>query len=109
MPETKSIMDMEEDERQEYIEWGAQTLVRRGLDSVEDAELEQWGIAMRAEVAQLEAERERLREALTEQISELRGYAYRGRCDGVPDDIRRAFIALGTPCDDIDKAALGGE
>ena len=50
------------------------------------------------EVSQLE-------EALIEQLHE-RGYAFRGKCDGVPDDIRRAFIALGTPCDEIDEKAL---
>ena len=47
-----------------------------------------------------------LRESLTEQLCK-RGFAYRGgNCDGVPDDIRRAFIAVGLPCDEIDKVAL---
>ncbi len=50
------------------------------------------------EVAQLE-------EALTEQLDK-RGYAFRGNCDDVPDDVRRVFIAIGTPCDEIDKMAL---
>lgn len=48
---------------------------------------------------------EQLEEALTEQLDK-RGYAFRGRCDGVPDDIRRAFLALGTPCNEVDKKAL---
>jgi len=60
MPETKSIMDMEEDERQEYIEWGVQTLIRRGHDSVEDAELEQWGLAMKSELDDADKEIELL-------------------------------------------------
>jgi len=49
-----------------------------------------------------------LKESLKEQLSK-RGYAFRGMCDAVPDDIRRAFIALDTPCDEIDKASLGFE
>ena len=58
------------------------------------------------EVARVEGENGRLREALTEQLGK-QGYAYRGRCDGVSDDIRRAFLALSTPCDDADRKALG--
>jgi len=77
-----------------------------------DAHLERWerGQEEMVEIEKgyleyLEAENKRLREALREQLN-IRGYAYRGMCDAVPDDVRHAFIALGTPCDDIDKVSL---
>lgn len=54
-----------------------------------------------------EEQLQQAREALKEQL-DLRGYAFRGKCDGVPNDVRRAFIAIGTPCDEIDKQALEG-
>jgi len=46
----------------------------------------------------------KLEEALTEQLGE-RGYCFRGRCDGVPEDIERAFNALGI-CTEEHKATL---
>lgn len=48
-----------------------------------------------------------LENALTEQLLK-QGYAFRGRCDGVPEDIERAFNALGI-CTEEHKAALEKE
>ncbi|NIN00527.1 MAG: hypothetical protein GTO24_21315 [candidate division Zixibacteria bacterium] len=63
------------------------------------------GIPFMRKLRELETENAALKEALEEQLG-IRGYAYRGRCDGVPDDVRRAFIAIGSPCDEIDKKHL---
>ena len=56
-------------------------------------------------ITRLKIKQDALKEALEEQLLK-RGFAYRGNCDGVPDDVRRGFIALGSPCDEIDKQAL---
>jgi len=62
---------------------------------------------LKSDIDKLEAENERSREALTEQLN-IRGYAFRGRCDGVPEDIERAFNALGI-CTEEHKASLEGK
>ena len=46
----------------------------------------------------------KLEETLTEQLAE-RGYCFRGMCDGVPEDIERAFNALGI-CTEEHRAIL---
>ena len=61
------------------------------------AELEQ-------QLAEKDGEIEQLRDALTEQL-DRRGFAFRGRCDAVPEDIERAFSAMGI-CTDEHRAFL---
>ena len=49
---------------------------------------------IRQRLAEKDKEIEQLRDALTEQL-DRRGWAFRGRCDNVPEDIERAFNAMG--------------
>jgi len=53
-----------------------------------------------------------LERVLIEQLGK-RGYAFRGRCDSVPEDVERAFNALGICTEghrtELAKKALGGK
>ena len=50
--------------------------------------------SLKQQLSEKDKEIEQLRDALTEQL-DRRGFAFRGRCDAVPEDIERAFSAMG--------------